>query len=95
MSRIVELRPAADRDLERFDDFLLTMSELAAQRRARWLRAQIATLADNPQRGRSMGRQRYELVVRYARSTYVVRYKLTRDAVLITRIWHGKENRPR
>lgn len=94
MKRKVELRPAARRDLDRFDQFLLKMSALAAQRRMRWLRAELASLADNPLRGRSTDLHRFELVLRYARAAYVVRYRLTPDAVVITRIWHGKERRP-
>ena len=95
MTRTVELRPAAERDLDRFEDFLADMSELAAKRRMRWLRAEIHSLADNPRRGQARGRQRFQLVLRYARSSYLVRYTLTRDRVIVTRIWHGKENRPR
>ena len=36
-----------------------------------------------------------ETVVLYGKSSYLVRYRVTDDAVIITRIWHGKENRPR
>lgn len=94
MTYTVELRPAARRDLERFDEFLLRLSADAANRRMRWLRAQLASLADNPLRGRSSDRRRFQLIVRYGRSTYVVRYRIEKETVIITRIWHGKENRP-
>ncbi len=33
--------------------------------------------------------------IRFGHSGYVVRYKIEGDAVLITRIWHGKEARRR
>lgn len=36
-----------------------------------------------------------ETVVLYGKSSYLVRYRVTDDAVIVTRIWHGKENRPR
>jgi len=36
-----------------------------------------------------------ETVVPYGRSRYVIRYLVMDDAVIIVRIWHGKENRPR
>ena len=42
-----------------------------------------------------LGQPLGQLVLRYARSSYLVRYTLTRDRVIVTRIWHGKENRPR
>jgi plasmid stabilization system protein ParE len=44
----VELRPQAERDLKRFERFLLKMSAPAAQRRLTWLRAEIRALADQP-----------------------------------------------
>jgi plasmid stabilization system protein ParE len=93
VTRAVELRPAARRDLERFDRFLLKMSALAAQRRTRWLRAELASLAANPFRGQSADRRRFQLTLRYARAVYVVRYRVTDEAVVITRIWHGREKR--
>jgi plasmid stabilization system protein ParE len=37
---------------------------------------------------------RYELVLRYARSRYLLRYRVTPDAVIVVRIFHGKERRP-
>lgn len=94
MKRTVELRPAARRDLDRFDRFLLKMSAPAAQRRMAWLRAELASLADDPVRGQSTDRRRFQLVLRYARAVYVVRYRVTPDKVVITRIWNGKEQRP-
>jgi plasmid stabilization system protein ParE len=94
VKRTVELRPAARRDLDKFDRFLLKMSALAAQRRMRWLRAELASLGDNPLRGQSTNRRQFQLVLRYARAVYVVRYRVTPDAVVITRIWHGRERRP-
>jgi plasmid stabilization system protein ParE len=95
VTRRVEFRPQAERDLDRLDNFLLKMSYLAAQRRMRGLRAEIASLAENPHRGQQRDRRRYQLYLRYARSTYVVRYHLTAESVTITRISHGKEKRRR
>lgn len=31
--------------------------------------------------------------IRFGRSGYVARYKVEADTVLLTRIWHGKEDR--
>ena len=89
----VELRPAARRD-DRFDDFLLFLSASAAEQRMDWLRAKLASLADDPFRGQSTDRRRLQWVLRHRSSTYVIRYRIEQDAVVITRIWHGKENRP-
>lgn len=95
MTLEVELRPRARKDLLRFEIFLKKMSALAAARRIDWLQNEIQALGDNPLRGQSQDRRRYVLVLRYARSAYVIRYRLTRDKVIVVRIWHGKENRPR
>ena len=35
-----------------------------------------------------------ETVVAYGKSRYVIRYLVTDEAVIIARIWHGRENRP-
>lgn len=91
----VELRPQARKDLLRFETFLKTMSAVAAARRINWLQKEIRALGDNPLRGQSQDRRRYVLVLRYARSAYIIRYRLTRDKIIVVRIWHGKENRPR
>lgn len=93
MTFTVELRPAARRDLDHFDEFLLRLSAAAATRRMCWLRSQLASLAENPFRGQSTDRRRFQWVLRYARSTYVVRYRIEQQTILITRIWHGRQDR--
>ncbi len=95
MARVVELRPAARRDLRRLGKFLARMSTLAAERRINWLTDELLTLGERPERGRPLGKGLNEVVLRYARARYAVRYRVTPDQILITRIWHGKENRPR
>jgi len=95
VTRQIELRPRARRDIVRFENFLRNMSENAAERRIDWLQREILSLADNPHRGQSQDRQRYVLVLRYARAAYVVRYRLTPTKVIVIGIRHGKENRPR
>lgn len=35
-----------------------------------------------------------ELVMRFGASTYLARYHVTDDAIIILRIWHGLEDRP-
>ena len=36
-----------------------------------------------------------ELVVKFGKSAYVVRYRVTDGAVIVLRIWHGRQNRLR
>jgi plasmid stabilization system protein ParE len=45
--------------------------------------------------GKDVGDGVRQLVLRYGKSGYVIRYRVTDEAVIISRIWHGKENRPR
>jgi plasmid stabilization system protein ParE len=54
------------------------------------------SLTDSPERGRPATRSGFrELVVPFGRGAYVIRYRIdrTRDAVVITRLWHGREQR--
>ena len=95
MTRRVEFRLAARADIRRFEKFLKKLSERAAARRVGWLETQVLSLGSNPRRGQEVGRNTYLLVLRYDRARYIVRYRVTDTAVVILRIWHGKENRPR
>jgi plasmid stabilization system protein ParE len=54
------------------------------------------SLAELPERGRPAVRPEYrELIVPFGAGAYVIRYRIDhrRDAVIITRIWHGREQR--
>lgn len=96
MTRRVELRPAAERDLDRFAEFLAPLSERAAENCRSWLHESLRKLGDRPFIGRPSAKEGYrELTLKFAKVSYLVRYRVTDDAVIITRIWHGKENRPR
>jgi len=52
-------------------------------------------LADFPELGVSVGEGLRQLILRYGKSAYVVRYIVLENTIIITRIWHGRENRPR
>jgi plasmid stabilization system protein ParE len=89
VTRIVELRPAARRDLLRFDKFLARMSPSAAERRTLALRKALHGLGDAPFAGRPAIGDFRQVVISIGRARYVARYRVTDDAVIITRIWHG------
>jgi len=97
MTRRVELRPTAQKDLIRLAKFVAAFSEAAAERRANAIGAYLARLGAEPLKGAPRpGRNDYrQAVFRAGASRYVVRYRVTEDAVIITRIWHGRETRPR
>jgi plasmid stabilization system protein ParE len=66
--------------------YINQFSPLAAQRfSARLVRA-AESLAENPDIGRSVGQGRRELVTI---APYIIRYRITEEAVFILRIRHG------
>lgn len=94
MTRLVKLRPAAERDLDRVVDFLARLDPRAADRREQWLRESLRRLARHPLMGRpgpAPGLR--QMTFRYGKPSYLVRYLVTDEAITIARIWHGKENR--
>jgi plasmid stabilization system protein ParE len=83
----------ADADLARLEEFIASESRRQASRAiARILRG-LRNLENFPEMGRDVGEGCRELVLRYGKSGYVIRYRVLDDAILITRIWHGKEDR--
>jgi plasmid stabilization system protein ParE len=90
----VELRPAAECDLDRLAQFMAALDERAADRRERWLRETIRKIGVRPLIGRpGPDSSLRERVLRYGKSSYLVRYQVTAESVIVTRIWHGKEDR--
>jgi len=94
MTRTVELRPAARRDLDRLVAFMAKLDVRAADRREKWLRESLRALGKRPLKGRPWKRDDLrDFTLRFGQSSYLVRYAITDDKVLILRIWHGKEKR--
>lgn len=91
----VLVRPAARRDLSRLAKFTAKLSPRAASERSRGLLDAIEALVDNPLRGHrtSSRHDLRQIVVRFGRSSYVIRYRVTDEAVYVIRIWHGREKR--
>jgi toxin ParE1/3/4 len=96
VTRRLRIRPAVRRDLARLATFFADAPPDIAEEMTRRIEQRIARLTRFPFIGRpyASGALR-ETIVAYGKSRYVVRYRVTDDAVIITRIWHGKENRPR
>lgn len=46
-----------------------------------------------PMRGRLVGRTAREINIPFGRSAYIIRYRVSGRRVIITRIWHGLEDR--
>jgi len=83
-------------DLERLRNFLAPHGESLSARAVDTLFAAAYSLADHPERGRPATRGGYrELVVPFGGGAYVIRYRVDqrRNTVVITRLWHGREQR--
>jgi plasmid stabilization system protein ParE len=89
----VELRPAARRDMLRFERSLNHHSPRAALRMFNLVTSRILSLADQPLKGVERDHGLRELYVKFGKSGYVIRYRVTDDAVQITRVWHGRQRR--
>jgi len=90
----VLIRPRALLDLRRLHDFLVAKSPRAALRAVEAIEQGIASLDQFPLRTPRLGSpETHELVVRFGRDGYVVRYRVRGDEVVITRIFHGRERR--
>ena len=88
---------AATADLERLRHFLAHWDTQLAVRAISAIDDAGQSLANYPERGRSVGIPGIrELIIPFGRSAYVLRYaySASRDEVVILRIWHGREDRP-
>ncbi|HEX8900493.1 type II toxin-antitoxin system RelE/ParE family toxin [Vitreimonas sp.] len=92
--RRVELRPAARRDLLRFERDLNRHSPRAALRMFDLVTRRILSLGAEPFKGVERRTDMRELFVKFGKSAYVVRYRVTDDAVIVTRVWNSRQNRP-
>jgi plasmid stabilization system protein ParE len=83
-------------DLGRFERFLAehhpTLSTYVAQE----IISTVARLAAFPYLGRPLGRRQdyRESPLRVLNATYVIRYRVRGEQVLILRVFHGREARP-
>jgi len=84
----------ADVDLERLEKFIATESRRQATRAVARILRGLQNLQDLPELGRDIGDGVRQFVLRHGKSGYVIRYRVLEDAILITRIWHGLEDRP-
>ncbi|WP_293676774.1 type II toxin-antitoxin system RelE/ParE family toxin [uncultured Phenylobacterium sp.] len=84
----IEWSPRSRRDLEAIRAYVSQHAPMAAVRLASTLVATAESLATEPRRGRSAGGQVRELVIV---RPYLIRYRVTADAVQIIRIKHGAQ----
>ena len=94
MHRVV-ITERAQADFDRLHAFIAAKSPRSARRAVQRIIEGIDLIALFPRSGVVVRRDIRNAYIRFGHSGYVVRYKIEGDAVLITRIWHGKEARRR
>lgn len=93
MRRKIIYAQRADADLARLEAFIAAESRRQAARAISRILRGLQNLQHFPEMGKDIGDGFRQLVLRHGKSGYVIHYRVTDDAVVITRIWHGKENR--
>lgn len=94
MARDVRYLHSAEADLERIAAFLSQETEGRAERAIDRLEEGLANLCAFPEMGVAVVGGLRQMVIRDRWNAFVVRYRITGSAILVTRIWHGFENRP-
>lgn len=95
MPRRVVLSKRAHADLKRLRAFIAKESVTSASLAVERLVSGIRLLRDMPELGVRVRQPFRHLILSHGKSGYVVRYRVSVDEVIIVRIWHGRENRPR
>ena len=93
MTYTIIISPRADRDFDRLETWLVERDPKAATRLGALLEKAIGGLAASPLRGRSIGPATREINIPFGHSAYIIRYRVKGQRVIITRIWHGLEQR--
>jgi addiction module RelE/StbE family toxin len=96
MSQIVWTETAID-DLNRHYDFIKLNNPDAAALAVQAIVSSGESLQDNPRRGaivNEIGGLR-KLLVPFGKYGYIIHYVIFEDDVIVLRIYHGRENRPR
>jgi len=87
--------PEARDDIERLFNFLLEVNPAAAQRAVRLIQSGAQRLLDYPQIGQPMDDDsgRREFYLPFGAGSYVLRYRMDGQSVVVIRVWHGREHR--
>ena len=95
MPRSVRYLRSAEADLERIIAFLSKETAGRAERAIDRLERGFENLSVFPEMGAAIGGGLRQMVIRDRWNAVVARYRVLDTAILITRIWHGLEDRPR
>jgi addiction module RelE/StbE family toxin len=96
MSQIVWTQSTTD-DLNRHYDFIKLNNPEAAARAVKAIVSSGESLQENPRRGAIVDEIAglRKLVVPFGKYGYMIHYVILDDDVIILRVYHGRENRPR
>ncbi len=94
MRRKIIYSQHADADLARLEAFIAADSKRQAARAIARIIRGLQNLQDFPELGKEVGDGFRQIVLRHGKNGYVIRYRVLDTTVLITRIWHGLEDRP-
>jgi plasmid stabilization system protein ParE len=92
--RSVRLVGSARDDVARLVAFLAERNPRAASEAAMAISHALLSLNEFAERGHPARREGFrELVVRYGRDGYVIRYRVLDQSVIVLRVYHGKQDR--
>ena len=89
----VTISQAASKDVDRLEAWLLEKYPNAAARVGAVLYRAIGSLERWPDRARRVQANTRELDAKFGGETYVIRFQVIGDRVIVTRIFHGRERR--
>jgi plasmid stabilization system protein ParE len=85
--------PEAEEDIQRLFAFLVDKNPAAAARAIELIKSGADRLLDMPETGWPMSddTQRRELYLPFGAGSYILRYILDGDCIVIIRVWHSRE----
>jgi len=89
----VRLTSRANLDLRLQIDWLTDRSPRSARKAVRAIFDAIGRLKSHPRSGRAIAGGERETQVRFGQSGFVVRYQVRPNEIVITRVFHGAQNR--
>ncbi|MEL6521043.1 MAG: type II toxin-antitoxin system RelE/ParE family toxin [Pseudomonadota bacterium] len=91
----LEFLPEAEADLDRLFIFLVEKNPLAAQKAMLAIDEALNILLESPLIGHVPEHfpDYRQHIVTFGKSGYIVRYRIQEDALIVTRIWAGRERR--
>jgi plasmid stabilization system protein ParE len=93
MARALIFSERALADIDRLKAFIAFDSANEAERAIIRIVAALDVLTLFPLSGIPVRGDIRRFVITHGRSAYIVRYRVTRDAIVVTRLWHALEKR--